>query len=163
VADPAALAMLDPNNRLLVETLERLPLLEGRYENIRWISFNVATRAKRGCFSLVFRAHDKVDGVSVALKFYAIDPATTLNKYRRESFRREHFILQSLIGADRCLQVASQLNVFNLPVPPLGSHVFACEYFATDGWNGKSTHTSKTKRALMPLPNCYYSMTLFLR
>src|SRR6266498_2333113 len=129
---PAALAMLDANNRLLVETLERLPLLDGRYEHITWISFNTATRAKRGCFSLVFRANDRVDGVDVALKFYAIDPATTLNKYRRESFRREHVILQSLLGADRCLQLASKLNVFHLPVGPPGGQIFPCEYFATE-------------------------------
>ena len=62
--------MLHPNNKILIDTLESTPILDGRFRNIRVVNCDVATGTKRGCFSLVFRAEDVIEGKDVALKFY---------------------------------------------------------------------------------------------
>ena len=103
------------DNRLaLIQKLEALPLLDARYSNLRCVNFNSSTGAKRGCFSLVFKADDVVDGKSVALKFFDIDPENLKRTYRRDSFAREHELLQKLLNEDRCLQLSSSMKTFDL-------------------------------------------------
>jgi hypothetical protein len=79
---------LDPNSQLLVDTLEALPLLEGRFANIRLVN-RISGQPKRGVLSLVFRAEDKVEGRFVALKFFDLDVAVAFDKYRNNAFARE--------------------------------------------------------------------------
>jgi serine/threonine protein kinase len=124
---------ISPNSQLLVQTLEAMPLLNGRYENISWVNIGSAA-ARRGCFSLVFKAFDRIDSKWVALKFFDIDPTLLLDKYRREAFRREHGILQILLGQQRCLQLMSGLNTFDLNVAAGGgvTVTIPCEYFAVE-------------------------------
>jgi serine/threonine protein kinase len=88
---------------------------------------------KRGVFSLVFSADDVVEGKRVALKFYDPDPALTNNVYRIQAFQREHEILQSLLNVNRCLQLASALGTYNLPISANGAAIaLPCAYFAVD-------------------------------
>ncbi len=52
---------LSDNSLHLVKELESLQSLDNRYENIKLVNFNSASDAKRGCFSLVFRAFDRIE------------------------------------------------------------------------------------------------------
>ena len=78
--------MLYGNSQLLVSTLEGLPLLNGRYSNLKLK--NVTDRAKRGNFSLVFKAFDDLESSNVAIKFFDLDPRK-LVPYRQLDFERE--------------------------------------------------------------------------
>ncbi len=119
---------MHPNSLYLIDQLESLPLLDGRYKDIKIISLNRDSGERRGCFSLVFRAFDQLEGDFVALKFYDIAPDNLIKLYRRESFRREHTVLQVLMNNERCLQLASSLKHFNLTTPD--GLIVPCEYFA---------------------------------
>lgn len=122
---------LSENSQLLVNELQSLPLLEGRYANLRLVNFDEGNGEKRGCFSLVFSADDRLDGVKVALKFFDLDPAWFHDQYRKDAFRREHTILQSLLGKARCLQLASPLSTYQFTLPfGDGKFTVPCEYFA---------------------------------
>ncbi|SDX06506.1 serine/threonine protein kinase [Nitrosomonas oligotropha] len=128
---------LSQNSQLLVSALEAIPLLNGRFEKIKLINVNSFNNEKRGCFSLVFSAHDIIEDAPVALKFYDIHPDLMNDDYRRACFRREHDILQILINKSRCLQLVSALSTFNLIIPfENGSEVtLPCEYFAVEWIN----------------------------
>lgn len=125
---------LSPNSQYLVNTLEALPLLDGRFEKIKLVNFNSFKNEKRGCFSLVFSAHDILADVPVALKFYDIHPNLINDDYRRACFRREHEILQVVMNKKRCLQLASALSTYSLVVPisPGLNGALPCEYFAVE-------------------------------
>jgi len=99
----------------------------------------LASGTARGVLSLVFRAFDQAENRLVALKFYDIDPVKLANDYRRDAFRREHNILQSLIGSRRCLQVGSKFSTYALQIPnasgtplELPCHYFAVEWLEED-------------------------------
>lgn len=124
--------MLYGNSQLLVSTLEGLPLLNGRYSNLKLK--NVTDRAKRGNFSLVFKAFDELESRNVAIKFFDLDPRKQ-DPYRQLAFEREHSILTGLLGASRCLQVASNFERFDLEVPVAGQAdpvILAAPYFVTE-------------------------------
>lgn len=123
---------LDPNNKLLVDALESLALLDGRFSKIKLVNWDPAMPRKRGCFSLVFRAHDQVEDKTVALKFYEISPSALSDQYRMDAFAREAGILQTLLNQKRCLQLEKGMGVFNLSVnlPAGGNIVIPCRYFA---------------------------------
>lgn len=124
---------LSPNSQLLVDHLENMPLLDGRFEQIKLVNFDNITDEKRGCFSLVFRAFDITENKTVALKFFDVDPALMYNDYRRKAFCREHEILQILSNKDRCLQLESALSIFNFSIDTsAGSFTLACQYFAVE-------------------------------
>ena len=125
---------LDPNNQYLVDTLEKLPLLDGRFSNLRLVNFNAATGEKRGVFSLVFKADDVVEGHAVALKFYDISVPAMTNAYRRDAFKRECDLLLTLKSRARCLQLVKPLGTYSLSVPTaIGTSVaLACEYFVVE-------------------------------
>jgi serine/threonine protein kinase len=125
---------LHPNNDLLVAELTKLPLLDGRFENIRLVNYDPHSGVKRGCFSLVFCAHDRLTGKQVALKFFDLDPAWIHDSYRNHSFAREHTILETLVNAERCLQLKSDMKTYSLQVTSnLGPALtLPCRYFAVD-------------------------------
>lgn len=125
---------LSQNSQFLVDALEGIQLLNGRFEKIKLANFNSFNNTKRGCFSLVFSAHDVLNNVPVALKFYDIDSVWMNDNYRRACFRREHDILQVLLNKNRCLQLASELSTYllNIPLPNGGNGTFPCEYFAVE-------------------------------
>lgn len=125
---------LSDNSQFLVDTLEALPLLDGRFEKIKLVNLNSLNNEKRGCFSLVFSAHDIVTDAPVALKFYDIAPELMIDDYRRACFRREHDILQVVMNKNRCLQLASALSTYFLVVPisPGNNPTFPCEFFAVE-------------------------------
>lgn len=128
--------LLSQNSQFLVNELAALKLLDGRFEKIKLININSFNNEKRGCFSLVFSAHDIIEDVPVALKFYDIHPDLMNDDYRRACFRREHEILQVLMNKRRCLQLASALSTFHLVIP-YGNEAMTlpCEYFAVEWIN----------------------------
>lgn len=122
---------LPQNSQILTNALEALPLLDGRFSNMKLVNIDSVSDQRRGCFSLVFHAIDAESGRSVALKFF--DPESLNNVYRRDAFRRESVILQTLVGADRCLQAASPLSTYDFPLPtPTGPFLVPCDYFAIE-------------------------------
>lgn len=124
-------------SQLLVDALESMPALDGRFVGIKCVNFDPASGVRRGCLSLVFRALDQDTGNAVALKFF--DPERGTNVYRVNAFHREHQLLEHLINVPRCLQLASGLNEFNLMVPhAAGGHVpLPCKYFAVQWVEGQ--------------------------
>src|SRR3954462_10178997 len=107
---------MSSNRDVLIAHLEAMPLLASRYRDIRCINYDPASGAKRGCFSLVFRAFDVVEEKAVALKFFDIDLAVIQNKYRIQAFEREPEILKILVGQERCLQLAAHLDRYTLEI-----------------------------------------------
>lgn len=131
---------MDPistNSLLLIDALEALPLLDGRYKDLKCVSYDRVTDIKRGCFSLVFSAFDVIEENRVAVKFYDISTENLGRLYRQEAFRREHVVLQALLGKERCLQLQSALNNFNLTVHGL---TIPCEYFVVDWLDDQIDH-----------------------
>lgn len=139
------------NSLYLMQQLESIPLLDGRYKDIKAISLNRDTGVRRGCFSLVFRAFDIVENNFVALKFYDIDPANMKDIYRVEAFRREHVILQALMNNERCLQLASSLRQFDLPLGPDSTLTMPCEYFAVDWVDDQIDHYFENQQQFQAL------------
>ncbi|MBK8117734.1 MAG: protein kinase family protein [Candidatus Accumulibacter sp.] len=132
---------MDPisqNSLFLIDALEALPLLDGRYKDIKSASFDCATGTKRGCFSLVFSAFDVIEEKKVAIKFYDISPENLLRLYRQEAFRREQLVLHALVGKERCLQLQSALKYFELTAP--AGLTIPCEYFVVDWLEGQIDH-----------------------
>lgn len=121
---------IHPNNLLLIKTLEALPLLDGRFANLKVVNCNVATGEKRGFFSIVFRADDVLEGKPVALKFFDLNPAAISDVYRRTAFERESKILQSLLTGERCLQLVKSESNYLLDFP--GGFSLPCSYFAVE-------------------------------
>lgn len=127
---------LHPTSQFLVDAIHACPLLDGRFEAMQLVNFDSVADVRRGCLSLVFRARDTATGQDVALKFF--DPPSAMNAYRLAAFRREHEILNSLLGVDRCLQVASGLRGYDLVIPTASgpSVTLPCEFFAVDWIDG---------------------------
>jgi serine/threonine protein kinase len=122
------------NSQLLVNALENQAEIDGRYSGLKCVNMNSLTGEKRGCFSLVFRAFDKVEQHPVALKFFDLDPSNIFAQYRFDAFKREHTILQGLLGVRRCLQVTSSFSTYKLHLPSQNGTSFEipCPYFAVE-------------------------------
>lgn len=118
--------MLHANSLHLVNELENLSSLDGRFIDIKLM--NMPNGKKRGNFSLVFKAFDKIDQKPVALKFFDIDPAK-MDAFRLACFDREHSLLKTLLGAARCLQILSPINTYNLNI---NGFIFPAKYFITE-------------------------------
>jgi serine/threonine protein kinase len=123
---------LHPNSQLLVDELETLPLLAGRFSNMKLVNYDSVADEKQGCFSLVFSADDALTGEQVALKFFDLDPRFFTDKYRRAAFDREQDLLALLVGKRRCLQLVANMDVYNLNVPTGLGYVVTlpCSFFA---------------------------------
>jgi len=118
---------------ILIEELEKLDVLDGRYEQLRCVSFS--NGEKRGAFSLVFRAIDRLEGKPVAIKFFDPAPKFMRDTYRLNAFAREPEILQRLLGEKRCLQLVAGMKTYLLNIPTQdGAAIatFACDYFSVD-------------------------------
>jgi serine/threonine protein kinase len=133
---------LSPNSSYLVNTLEGLALLDSRYAQLTCVNVDSATGDTRGVFSLVFRAFDELEQRWVALKFYDIAPHKVFDRYRVDAFRREHSILQTLLGVRRCLQVGSAFSIFKLEIPQHGGAPLEipCPYFAVEWLDDQVDH-----------------------
>lgn len=105
----------------------------------------------------MFSAHDIVEDVPVALKFYDIAPHLVTNDYRRACFRREHEILQVLMNKKRCLQLASALTTYSLAIPISNGHIatFPCEYFAVEWINEDIDQYFFRQETVEPLDKLY--------
>lgn len=118
---------------LLIEELVNLSVLDGRYEQLCCVSSPDSN--KRGAFSLVFRAFDRLEGKLVAIKFF--DPSSDFMRdtYRLNAFAREPEILQQLLGKRRCLQLVAGMKTYFLKIPTQNGTAiatFACDYFVAD-------------------------------
>ena len=118
--------MLHVNSKRLVQELEALSELDGRFTDLKLV--NCQGAVKRGNFSLVFRAKDKLAGDDVAIKFFDLDPAKN-DPFRISCFDREQELLGLLLGSARCLQIISPLSVFQLDV---GGFIVDAKYFVTE-------------------------------
>lgn len=143
--------LLHSNSALLVNKLEALELLDGRFSKL--VHVNMPNGEKRGFFSLVFRAYDEMEERLVALKFFDLDPKKQ-QQYRLLCFKREHEILKGLKGAPRCLQLASPYSTFDLEIPIQG-HVepfrVPANFFATDWLDGDVDDYFHKQDALDPV------------
>ena len=122
---------LSQNQKSLIDALENLPELKGRFQNLSCI--NASDDARRGVLSLVFQAYDILGDVPVAIKF--MDPDRLGDRYRLTVFEREPELLNPLAGKKRCLQLIDGLDTFKWEVPAPGSPVplsFACGFFITN-------------------------------
>jgi serine/threonine protein kinase len=114
---------------LLVQYLESLSDLDGRYTQVKCVNYTPGTQDKKGVFSLVFKAYDASEDSSVALKFF--DPEMMAITYRAVAFEREPEILKPLIGKRRCLQLVQpmQIHTWNYdPTLPLPVKYFAMKW-----------------------------------
>jgi serine/threonine protein kinase len=125
--------MPSSNSQYLIDHLENLALLDGRFTNIKCVNIR-QTGDLVGCFSLVFRADDAISKKVVALKFFDISPEVLRDQYRQQCFHREHGLLRQIIGRHRCLQLIADLKSFDLPVATTGggSVDFPCAYFVVE-------------------------------
>jgi serine/threonine protein kinase len=123
---------LGNNALLLVRSLSVQPLFDDRYEHLELKNVDPVSLEKTGCFSLVYKAYDRVSQKWVALKFY--DPQWVSDKYRLDCFYREHAILATLLNQNRCLQLASGMKNYILKVhlPSVGEIELPCPYFAVE-------------------------------
>ncbi|MCK5771164.1 protein kinase family protein [Algiphilus sp.] len=114
-------------SEILIDALENGEVLEGRYSDLRLI--NGRGDARRGVFSLVFVAWDRIEEQHVAVKFF--DPDVTTNSYRLDGFYREHALLKTLVNKKRCLQVMSGLKDYSLAIPS-AKFSLPCKYFVVE-------------------------------
>jgi len=125
--------VLSANSQRLVDELQGLTALDGRFVDIALV--NMPHGKKRGNFSLVFRAFDKVEQKPVALKFFDLDPAK-MDAFRLACFDREHQLLTKLLGAARCLQVLSPISTFEFDIGTNSApYKVAAKYFITEWYD----------------------------
>ena len=97
---------------VLVQYLENLPSLDGRFEDLKCVNYKPG-RQKRGHFSLIFKARDLKTRDAVAIKFH--DPAQH-EAYRIQAFEREPEIVELVSGKRRCPQLVVPLTTHNWQV-----------------------------------------------
>jgi len=124
------------NRKILINTLEALEVFDGRYKNLKCVNYDLTKPedAKRGCFSLVFKANDTLENRPVAIKFYDPHPRVLSNTYRLKAFEREPEILKTLQSKGRCLQLVSDMKIYFLVIRQGGDEVaqIPCKYFVAE-------------------------------
>jgi serine/threonine protein kinase len=122
------------NRKILIQTLEALPLFDNRFKNLKCVNYDLVTNTKIGCFSIVFKAFDSLENKDVAIKFYDPDPTTIGNVYRVRAFEREPEILNGIKNKRRCLQIVSGLKTYPLNIPLPDGHIFQlpCKFFVLE-------------------------------
>jgi len=98
----------------LVQHLESLPDLDGRFINIKCVNYTPG-KPQRGVLSLVFVSDDTIRNKKAILKFY--DPERMTETYRMEAFDREPIILEPLLNKKRCLQLIEGLSTITVTIP----------------------------------------------
>jgi serine/threonine protein kinase len=107
----------DRNRNVYLQMVERRPLIDGRFTNIRRLD----PTGGNGNFSLIFAALDKRTGQDVALKFY--HPNQRTDPYRWACFKREAEVLESLSGQRDIIGFAAPQSEF-VEDFPVGSDTF---------------------------------------
>lgn len=124
------------NREILIHQLESLETFENRYKKLKCINYNSSLKKKiNGHFSLVFQAYDVNKHKYVAIKFFDPHPDNAFDQYRTKAFLREPTLLSKLLGKNRCLQLISGINNYNIILDVPGSSskfTIACQYFITD-------------------------------
>jgi serine/threonine protein kinase len=142
-------ARLHPNSQLLVDSLAALPMLDGRFEKLQLVNVDSVKDERKGCYSLVFRAWDTLNTQFVALKFY--DPGRLTEVYRVLAFRREHELLKLLSSSNTGLQLASGLNIYQLPISAQSGAAMPCEYFGVEWLEDEVEHYFLRQEAHSPV------------
>jgi len=130
---------MSDHRSLLIDNLQSLPLLEGRYSNIVCINYDPLKPENRiGFFSLVFKATDNLSGKTVAIKFFDPNPDTSMLTYRSDAFNREPEILKTLLGRNRCLQLIADLKSYkiNIALEKKTTLEMQYKYFITEWIDG---------------------------
>lgn len=124
-------------SELLISDIETTVELDGRYRDLKAINVANDGKPRQGVFSIVFKAWDTLDEKHVAIKFY--DPDQLGQKYRLNCFDREHELLTTLLGRNRCLQVLSGKKTHQIEITtdagfkiPLPCNYFVVEWIAFD-------------------------------
>ena len=146
---------IDPNNLVLIQEIEKLTLLDGRYESLCLANFNSLSGELQGSFSVVFKGIDRLSGDPVAIKFFTLNRHWFNDRYRRMAYEREIEILERINGVERCLQLVSGLRYFqlNLPAPGGGHFTVDCPYFVVEWLDGKLDDIFLNQHAVDPIVN----------
>lgn len=129
---------LHANTILLIDSIEALATLGGRFSGIHCVSVDRATGDRRGVLSVVFSATDDATGQQVAVKFLDLSPVAAGDRYRAAAFEREPEILQALLGRRRCLQLVTALSEHRIPVlMPFGTVEITSKYFVIEWLDGQ--------------------------
>lgn len=102
-------AKTDPQDgslQALVNSVEAVPLLKGRYKNMKHVPVK-----RGGKFSVIFLADDLKTGKKAILKFYQFFSPDT-DEYREKAFEREPVLLRALVNKRRCLQLYDDMDQF---------------------------------------------------
>lgn len=99
---------LTENQKSLIEQVQQASTLADRYSHLECI--NASEGYRKGVISLVFKAHDDLEGVDVAVKF--MDPERLGDRYRLEAFEREPEILSKISANKRCLTLIDKCQNF---------------------------------------------------
>jgi serine/threonine protein kinase len=113
----------------VVNYLEKLPIFDNRFINLRCINYDIATKTREGMFSLTFTAKDSVLDEDVIIKIF--DPNSVGDTYRLECFDRESELLRQFISKRRCLQLKKDLSEVDVTVTGFPISI-KLKYFATE-------------------------------
>jgi len=131
--------------------------LQGRYEDLECVNFDVGSGDRRGVLSLVFKAQDILCEKTVAIKF--MDPDYIGEEYRLDCFNREPEIIKKLDGQRRCLKIVEDISRYDLIVNiPGGSPIkLPCSYFALEWLDDEIDHYFKSQQDY----EAYEKLTVF--
>jgi serine/threonine protein kinase len=119
-----------PKQQSLIEQLERVLLLDGRFKDILCVNCDPVGE-RQGVTALVFSAIDIVEDAKVAIKF--LDPELLGDTYRTAAFEREPEILRQLARKKRCLNLVSGMSEFGWEIDLAGTKSsFPMKYFPTN-------------------------------
>jgi serine/threonine protein kinase len=96
----------DPYRETYLQTVERRPIIDGRFETPRRID----SIGGSGNFSPVFTARDKTNRTDVVLKFF--HPGMLQDSYRWQSFQREAQLLEKLAGQKNIISLVAPRSEF---------------------------------------------------
>ena len=120
---------------LISRLLSDIPL-QDRFVVKKCVNYDKRMKKKmEGNFSLIFKAFDKVNQKSVAVKFFDPDKSKQSDTYRIDAFQREPELLKVLLGKRRCLQLVSDMKTFDIKHQPEGLEEaveLSYQYFVTE-------------------------------
>ena len=134
----------------LVQYLENLPSLDGRFEGLQCVNYKPG-QPKRGHFSLIFKARDLTTGDAVAIKFH--DPTQT-EAYRILAFEREPEIVELVSGKRRCPQLIVPLTTHNWQVSGLDNRL-PVKYFSLKWVANSIDHYFLDQQSYTPISKLY--------
>lgn len=127
------------NRRTLIQELQGVSLLDGRYTDIQVVNCDPATGKPKdhgGVLSVVFKAEDTHSGQAVAIKFFDPDLNGPQLNYRFDLFQRECDLLKGLSGKERCLRLHAPISQFDIGVsdPTNGRALTIAAYYYVSEW-----------------------------